>query len=76
MALMDLVEQVAEGPEVALSVTQRGADLIAWYERRGYRRLAEFHWPEARDPSWIMVKRLPPESDNGDPLRSLSHREL
>jgi GNAT superfamily N-acetyltransferase len=44
--------------EIALSVTQRGANLIAMYERLGYVKISEFQWPGAADPSFIMTKRL------------------
>jgi predicted N-acetyltransferase YhbS len=59
LALIADIEEQA-GPGLALSVTQRGEDLIAFYRRLGYREVETFHWPGAIDPSLIMLKRMPP----------------
>jgi len=56
--LMDAIEVEAGAPEIALSVTKRGSELIAFYRRRGYEPVEDFHWPEALDPSLIMRKKL------------------
>lgn len=46
------------GKQIALSVTSRGQELIAFYERLGYRQSGTFHWPGAIDESCIMTKQL------------------
>jgi GNAT superfamily N-acetyltransferase len=59
--LIAAVEELAAriGHEaITLSVTQRGQLLIDFYGRLGFRALGEFQWPEAVDPSLIMIKSL------------------
>jgi GNAT superfamily N-acetyltransferase len=51
--ILNELEQISP---LALSVTQRSTFLVNFYEKRGYGRVAEFHWPGARDLSWIMIK--------------------
>lgn len=56
-ALIEFAESDSGG-RIALSVTSRGQELIAFYERLGYRRVGTFQWPGAIDESCIMSKQL------------------
>ena len=63
--LLEAIEEEAVSAgyeELALSVTQRGTELMAMYERNRYLRIGTFHWPGVPDPSLIMRKALRPQT--------------
>lgn len=60
-ALISSLEALARSRgyvELALSVSQRASQLQQLYTARGYETVAEFHWPDAADPSFILLKAL------------------
>jgi GNAT superfamily N-acetyltransferase len=59
--LISLVEQRAEEKgvgELALDTSERAVDLIALYERKGYRFVEYIQWPDVNYRSMIFAKRL------------------
>ena len=59
--LLEFVEKRAEalgGKEIALDTAEKAADLIAWYERHGYRRVSRTKWASTNYESIVMAKKL------------------
>lgn len=60
-ALMDFVEQAARdggASELALDTSERAADLLATYARRGYRHVEKVQWPVTNYRSLVLSKTL------------------
>jgi len=61
-SLLSLVERRAEETglaELALHTSERARDLIAFYERKGYRFIEHVQWPNVNYRSVVLAKRLP-----------------
>lgn len=60
-SLCESAERMAKGfggQLLAVSATQRSSLLKDFYERQGYIEVETVHWPDALDPSSILVKAL------------------
>jgi GNAT superfamily N-acetyltransferase len=66
-ALLDVVERktLADGKsELACDTAELATDLIAFYQKRGFRIVERHRWPHARYVSVVLSKRLDPLTEH------------